>query len=149
MVGNLDIWWQKGNVSAEKLVKIQIPSTLKKQLVDDWEFITQQNKVHICRIMTRFICLIKLSNRLRHKWMTTTTTTTTLPKQVTVTTIQWEVPSCWPISCLFLQLIENSWNKLARDLYWNWTYSGHKNITLDCSFLSSSVSWRGTSMILS
>ncbi|XP_019228484.1 PREDICTED: protein MRG1 isoform X1 [Nicotiana attenuata] len=36
---------EKGNVSAEKLVKIQIPSTLKKQLVDDWEFITQQNKL--------------------------------------------------------------------------------------------------------
>nr|XP_009798553.1 PREDICTED: nuA4 complex subunit EAF3 homolog isoform X2 [Nicotiana sylvestris] len=35
----------EGNVSAEKLVKIQIPSTLKKQLVDDWEFITQQNKL--------------------------------------------------------------------------------------------------------
>ncbi|XP_059290015.1 protein MRG1 isoform X1 [Lycium ferocissimum] len=38
---------EKGNVSAEKVVKIQIqiPSTLKKQLVDDWEFITQQNKL--------------------------------------------------------------------------------------------------------
>ncbi|KAK4346628.1 hypothetical protein RND71_032967 [Anisodus tanguticus] len=36
---------EKGNVSAEKLVKIQIPATLKKQLVDDWEFITQQNKL--------------------------------------------------------------------------------------------------------
>ncbi|MCD9638727.1 Protein mrg1 [Datura stramonium] len=36
---------EKGNVSAEKLVKIQIPSTLKKQLVDDWEFVTQQNKL--------------------------------------------------------------------------------------------------------
>lgn len=36
---------EKGNVSAEKLVKIQIPPTLKKQLVDDWEFVTQQNKL--------------------------------------------------------------------------------------------------------
>ncbi|XP_055804464.1 protein MRG1 [Solanum dulcamara] len=36
---------EKGNVSAEKLVKIQIPSTLKKQLVDDWEFIMHQNKL--------------------------------------------------------------------------------------------------------
>nr|GMD51741.1 protein MRG1 isoform X1 [Ipomoea batatas] len=34
---------EKDNASAEKLIKIQIPSTLKKQLVDDWEFITQQN----------------------------------------------------------------------------------------------------------
>lgn len=36
---------EKDNVSVEKLVKIQIPSTLKKQLVDDWEFVTQQNKL--------------------------------------------------------------------------------------------------------
>ncbi|WMV17062.1 hypothetical protein MTR67_010447 [Solanum verrucosum] len=36
---------EKGNVSVEKLVKIQIPSTLKKQLVDDWEFIMHQNKL--------------------------------------------------------------------------------------------------------
>lgn len=36
---------EKDNISAEKLVKIQIPSTLKKQLVDDWEFITQQDKL--------------------------------------------------------------------------------------------------------
>ncbi|XP_021642724.1 protein MRG1 isoform X2 [Hevea brasiliensis] len=33
------------NFSAEKLVKIQIPSTLKKQLVDDWEYVTQQDKL--------------------------------------------------------------------------------------------------------
>ncbi|KAK4584755.1 hypothetical protein RGQ29_022449 [Quercus rubra] len=33
------------NVSLEKLVKIQIPSTLRKQLVDDWEFVTQQDKL--------------------------------------------------------------------------------------------------------
>ncbi|XP_069149217.1 nuA4 complex subunit EAF3 homolog isoform X2 [Solanum lycopersicum] len=37
--------FEKGNVSVEKLVKIQIPSTLKKQLVDDWEFIMHQNKL--------------------------------------------------------------------------------------------------------
>ncbi|KAL2499629.1 Protein MRG1 [Abeliophyllum distichum] len=36
---------EKNNSAAEKLLKIQIPSTLKKQLVDDWEFITQQNKL--------------------------------------------------------------------------------------------------------
>ncbi|GFY86598.1 MRG family protein [Actinidia rufa] len=29
----------------KKLVKIQIPPTLKKQLVDDWEFITQKDKL--------------------------------------------------------------------------------------------------------
>ncbi|CAH9108657.1 unnamed protein product [Cuscuta epithymum] len=34
---------EKGNASAEKLIKIQIPSTLKKQLVDDWEFVTKKN----------------------------------------------------------------------------------------------------------
>ncbi|KAB5547856.1 hypothetical protein DKX38_011262 [Salix brachista] len=33
------------NLPVEKLVKIQIPSTLKKQLVDDWEFVTQQDKL--------------------------------------------------------------------------------------------------------
>ncbi|XAR57757.1 hypothetical protein NMG60_11026009 [Bertholletia excelsa] len=36
---------EKDNASVEKLVKIQIPSTLKKQLVDDWEFIMQQDKL--------------------------------------------------------------------------------------------------------
>lgn len=36
---------EKCNISPEKLIKIQIPSGLKKQLVDDWEFITQQNKL--------------------------------------------------------------------------------------------------------
>ncbi|EPS69378.1 hypothetical protein M569_05388 [Genlisea aurea] len=33
------------NPATEKRVKIQIPPQLKKQLVDDWEFITQQNKL--------------------------------------------------------------------------------------------------------
>ncbi|KAF5961366.1 hypothetical protein HYC85_002575 [Camellia sinensis] len=33
------------SASVEKLVKVQIPSTLKKQLVDDWEFITQKDKL--------------------------------------------------------------------------------------------------------
>ncbi|XP_073288912.1 protein MRG1-like isoform X2 [Primulina huaijiensis] len=33
------------NPAAEKLIKIQIPPTLKKKLVDDWEFITQQDKL--------------------------------------------------------------------------------------------------------
>jgi hypothetical protein len=28
-------------------VKIQIPSTLRKQLVDDWEFVNQQDKVSL------------------------------------------------------------------------------------------------------
>ncbi|KZV24965.1 MRG family protein isoform 1 [Dorcoceras hygrometricum] len=36
---------EKDNPAAEKLIKIQIPPTLKKQLVDDWEFITQQDKL--------------------------------------------------------------------------------------------------------
>ncbi|KAM7516484.1 hypothetical protein LguiA_006067 [Lonicera macranthoides] len=36
---------EKDNVSVENLVKIQVPSTLKKQLVDDWDFITQQDKL--------------------------------------------------------------------------------------------------------
>ncbi|KAG5241481.1 protein MRG [Salix suchowensis] len=36
---------EKDNLPVEKLVKIQIPSTLKKQLVDDWEFVTQQDKL--------------------------------------------------------------------------------------------------------
>ncbi|XP_041000870.1 protein MRG1 isoform X1 [Juglans microcarpa x Juglans regia] len=36
---------EKDNVSLEKLVRIQIPSTLRKQLVDDWEFVTQQDKL--------------------------------------------------------------------------------------------------------
>ncbi|KAI9085035.1 hypothetical protein K1719_033027 [Acacia pycnantha] len=35
---------EKGSVSVEKLVKIQIPATLKKQLVDDWDFVSQQDK---------------------------------------------------------------------------------------------------------
>ncbi|XP_015890250.1 protein MRG1 isoform X2 [Ziziphus jujuba] len=36
---------EKDTLSFEKLVKIQIPSTLKKQLVDDWEYVTQQDKL--------------------------------------------------------------------------------------------------------
>ncbi|GLT68838.1 hypothetical protein SLA2020_410350 [Shorea laevis] len=38
---------EKDNSSMEKLVKIQIPSALKKQLVDDWEFVSQQDKLVI------------------------------------------------------------------------------------------------------
>ncbi|CAN0863890.1 Protein MRG1 [Linum grandiflorum] len=36
---------EKGNASTDKFAKIQIPSTLKKQLVDDWDFVTQQEKL--------------------------------------------------------------------------------------------------------
>ncbi|KAF8410129.1 hypothetical protein HHK36_002651 [Tetracentron sinense] len=36
---------EKDTMSVEKLMKIQIPSTLKKQLVDDWEFVTQLGKL--------------------------------------------------------------------------------------------------------
>ncbi|XP_026446001.1 protein MRG1-like isoform X1 [Papaver somniferum] len=36
---------EKDTISNEKLVKIQIPSTLKKQLVDDWEFVVQLGKL--------------------------------------------------------------------------------------------------------
>ncbi|XP_055959548.1 protein MRG1 isoform X2 [Mercurialis annua] len=40
-----DSGMEKDNLSAEKFIKIQIPSTLKKQLVDDWEYVTQQDKL--------------------------------------------------------------------------------------------------------
>ncbi|KAL8528747.1 hypothetical protein ACS0TY_006270 [Phlomoides rotata] len=33
------------NPATEKLIKIQIPPSLKKRLIDDWEFINQQNKL--------------------------------------------------------------------------------------------------------
>ncbi|KAK0605944.1 hypothetical protein LWI29_032477 [Acer saccharum] len=36
---------EKDTLSTEKFVKIQMPATLKKQLVDDWEFINQQDKL--------------------------------------------------------------------------------------------------------
>ncbi|KAH9624297.1 hypothetical protein KSS87_003868 [Heliosperma pusillum] len=36
---------EKETFSAEKLVKIQMPSTLKKQLVDDWESVMQKDKL--------------------------------------------------------------------------------------------------------
>ncbi|OAO98493.1 hypothetical protein AXX17_AT4G42480 [Arabidopsis thaliana] len=36
---------EKDNVTAEKLMKIQIPASLKKQLIDDWEYIAQKDKV--------------------------------------------------------------------------------------------------------
>ncbi|KAJ4962526.1 hypothetical protein NE237_022465 [Protea cynaroides] len=36
---------EKDTESMEKPVKIQIPSTLKKQLIDDWEFVTQLGKL--------------------------------------------------------------------------------------------------------
>ncbi|GER51357.1 PLC-like phosphodiesterases superfamily protein [Striga asiatica] len=35
----------ESNPATEKLIKIQIPPTLKKQLVSDWELVTQQNKL--------------------------------------------------------------------------------------------------------
>ncbi|WZZ46315.1 hypothetical protein YC2023_042574 [Brassica napus] len=38
---------RKDNVSTEKLIKIQIPATLRKQLTDDWENITQKDKIHV------------------------------------------------------------------------------------------------------
>ncbi|KAF4377594.1 hypothetical protein G4B88_006874 [Cannabis sativa] len=36
---------EKEGASSEKSVKIQIPSTLRKQLVDDWDFVNQQDKL--------------------------------------------------------------------------------------------------------
>uniref|UniRef100_A0A7N0UDN3 Chromo domain-containing protein n=1 Tax=Kalanchoe fedtschenkoi TaxID=63787 RepID=A0A7N0UDN3_KALFE len=36
---------EKDNASVEKPVKIQMPSSLRKQLVEDWESVTQQNKL--------------------------------------------------------------------------------------------------------
>jgi mortality factor 4-like protein 1 len=36
---------EKDNVLVDRIFKIQVPSTLKKQLVDDWDFVTQQNKL--------------------------------------------------------------------------------------------------------
>ncbi|GAB4846940.1 Protein mrg1 [Ancistrocladus abbreviatus] len=36
---------EKEGVSIEKMLKIPIPSTLRKQLVDDWEFVNQQDKL--------------------------------------------------------------------------------------------------------
>ncbi|QHO49087.1 hypothetical protein DS421_1g10900 [Arachis hypogaea] len=53
---------EKGSVTVEKLVKIQIPATLKKQLVDDWEYVTQQDKLvklprspTVDEILTKFL----------------------------------------------------------------------------------------------
>ncbi|CAI9261581.1 unnamed protein product [Lactuca saligna] len=36
---------EKENATDEKLINIQIPSALKKQLVDDWEFVNEQDKL--------------------------------------------------------------------------------------------------------
>lgn len=36
-------------MSVEKPVKIQMPASLRKQLVDDWESVTQHNKVMYTR----------------------------------------------------------------------------------------------------
>ncbi|XP_010437242.1 PREDICTED: protein MRG1-like [Camelina sativa] len=36
---------EKENASSEKLMKIQMPATLKKLLTDDWEYIAQKDKV--------------------------------------------------------------------------------------------------------
>ncbi|XP_057947809.1 protein MRG1 isoform X2 [Malania oleifera] len=52
---------EKDNISVEKLVKIQIPSTLRKQLVDDWEFVQQDKLVKLPRspnvddILTKYL----------------------------------------------------------------------------------------------
>ncbi|KAI3751170.1 hypothetical protein L2E82_22216 [Cichorium intybus] len=37
-----DVSIEKENAFVEKPVKIEIPSALKKQLVDDWEFVNHQ-----------------------------------------------------------------------------------------------------------
>jgi len=42
----------------EKLVKIQIPATLKKQLVDDWDSVTQQDKVHGKLLNSLFVVVL-------------------------------------------------------------------------------------------
>ncbi|CAK8562453.1 unnamed protein product [Lathyrus sativus] len=36
---------EKGSGNVDKLFKIQIPAPLKKQLVDDWDFVNQQDKL--------------------------------------------------------------------------------------------------------
>ncbi|KAJ0096389.1 hypothetical protein Patl1_28611 [Pistacia atlantica] len=53
---------EKDNLSLERLIKIQIPSALKKQLVDDWEFVTQQDQLvklprspNVDEILTKYI----------------------------------------------------------------------------------------------
>ncbi|XP_044470210.1 protein MRG1-like isoform X2 [Mangifera indica] len=53
---------EKDNLSLERLIKIQIPPTLKKQLVDDWEFVTQQDQLvklprspNVDQILTKYI----------------------------------------------------------------------------------------------
>ncbi|KAG4930673.1 hypothetical protein JHK84_047660 [Glycine max] len=53
---------EKGSGTVEKLVKIQIPATLKKQLVDDWDSVTQQDKLvklprspTVDEIMTKYL----------------------------------------------------------------------------------------------
>lgn len=43
----VDCVTQKENASVENLINIQIPSALKKQLVDDWEFVNEQDKVGV------------------------------------------------------------------------------------------------------
>ncbi|KAH1202556.1 Protein MRG1 [Glycine max] len=52
----------EGSGTVEKLVKIQIPATLKKQLVDDWDSVTQQDKLvklprspTVDEIMTKYL----------------------------------------------------------------------------------------------
>ncbi|KAF9678549.1 hypothetical protein SADUNF_Sadunf07G0046300 [Salix dunnii] len=53
---------EKDNLPVEKLVKIQIPSTLKKQLVDDWEYVTQQDKVFTLSYLMQLVKLPRSPN---------------------------------------------------------------------------------------
>ncbi|XP_047955452.1 protein MRG1 isoform X4 [Salvia hispanica] len=51
------------NPTTENLIKIHIPPSLKKRLVNDWEFITQQNKV-VCFFATLNWEFITQQNKL-------------------------------------------------------------------------------------
>ncbi|RDX77074.1 Protein MRG1, partial [Mucuna pruriens] len=49
----------EGSGAVEKLVKIQIPATLKKQLVDDWDSVTQQDKYEIAAPPISLQCIFE------------------------------------------------------------------------------------------
>ncbi|XWS45215.1 hypothetical protein CRYUN_Cryun15aG0117000 [Craigia yunnanensis] len=54
---------EEDNSSMVKLIKIQIPSTLKKQLIDDWEFVTQQEKLTV-ELVTDFFLGYRMTDSI-------------------------------------------------------------------------------------
>ena len=51
------IWQDRDTDEPDQVMKIPLPGTLKKQLVDDWEFVTQLGQVNNL-VLVPCLCLV-------------------------------------------------------------------------------------------